>query len=224
MQPIPTSMIKQIYAVPTSIILMALLCCCAIKPPHEEGTFHKNDLVELVTLDPSIKLDIRYATSNNFTGRPVYTEARAFLQREAALALVRVNDKLKKQGYGILVYDGYRPWSITKIFWQVTPKSKKAFVANPKIGSKHNRGCAVDVSLYSLATGKAVEMVTDFDDMNDLANIYYKGGTAEQQHLKHLLIITMDEEGFTVLSKEWWHFDYKGWQKYRICDVPFVAL
>jgi D-alanyl-D-alanine dipeptidase len=217
-------MIKQIYAVPTAIILMALLCCCVIKPPHEEGTFHKNDLVELVTLDPSIKLDIRYATSNNFTGKPVYTEARAFLQREAALALVRVNEKLKKQGYGILVYDGYRPWSITKIFWQVTPKSKKAFVANPKIGSKHNRGCAVDVSLYSLATGKAVEMATDFDDMNDLANIYYKGGTAEQQHLNHLLIITMDEEGFTVLSKEWWHFDYKGWQKYRICDVPFVAL
>jgi D-alanyl-D-alanine dipeptidase len=217
-------MIKQGYAALTTTFLVVLLCSFVSKPPHEAGSFYKTDLVELVTLDSTIKLDIRYATSNNFTGRPVYAQARAFLQRQAAQALVRVNGRLKNRGYGILVYDGYRPWNVSKKFWQLTPRSKKSFVANPKTGSRHNRGCAVDVNLYNLATGKAVEMVTDFDAMNSLANIHYKGGSALQQHLKHLLIATMAKEGFTVLSREWWHFDFRGWQQYRICDVPFVEL
>src|SRR5262249_48038473 len=127
-------------------------------PPKETGQFRKPDLVELIGLDPTIKLDIRYATSNNFLGRPVYTEARAFLQRPAAEALVRANKALHKKGYGLVIHDGYRPWTVTKIFWDATPADKKQFVADPSQGSRHNRGCAVDLSMFELKTGRIVEM------------------------------------------------------------------
>src|SRR5690349_12854434 len=110
------------------LLLLALLLAGPFlqdAPPKEQGTFRQADLVELVTLDPSIKLDIRYATANNFVGRPVYTEARAFLQRPAAEALVRAHRSLRKQGYGLLIFDGYRPWAITKLFWDITPPAKR---------------------------------------------------------------------------------------------------
>src|SRR5262245_32780945 len=90
---------------------------CSQHPPKEKGTFRQPDLVELIKLDPTLHLDIRYATANNFLGRPVYTEARAFLQKPAAEALVRANQKVRGQGYGLVIFDGYRPWSVTKIFW-----------------------------------------------------------------------------------------------------------
>ena len=112
-----------------------LLNGCGVKPPHETGNFKQTDLVELVKLDSSIHLDIRYATSNNFVGRPVYKQARAFLQRPAAEALVRVNESLKPLGYGLVVFDGYRPWSVTNLFWKVTPADKHNFVADPAKGS-----------------------------------------------------------------------------------------
>jgi D-alanyl-D-alanine dipeptidase len=120
------------------------------QPPGSREPFRKPELVELVKLDPTIKLDIRYATTNNFLGTPVYTQARAFLQRPAAEALVRAHRELKAQGYGLIIHDGYRPWYVTEIFWEATPDDKKIFVANPAEGSKHNRGCAVDLSLYDL--------------------------------------------------------------------------
>src|SRR6266513_1249603 len=128
-------------------------------PPKETGDFLPSDLVELKKLDPTIKLEIRYATSNNFMGTAMYTQARAFLQRPAAEAVARANKKLRAQGYGLLIHDGYRPWYVTKMFWDATPDDKKIFVADPREGSRHNRGCAVDLSLYDLATGKPVEMV-----------------------------------------------------------------
>src|ERR1044071_3839037 len=117
------------------------LISCKTKPPVETGSFIKSDLVELIKLDPGIKLDIRYATSNNLVGRPVYSEARAFLQRPAAESLVKVNKELNKLGYGLLIFDGYRPWSVTKLFWDISPNVKKQFVADPRKGSRHNRGC-----------------------------------------------------------------------------------
>src|SRR6204780_5777028 len=110
------------------------------QPPHEQGAFLKPDLLELVRLDPTIKLDIRYATSNNFLGTPVYTQARAFMQRPAAEALVRAAHKLEPLGYGLLIHDAYRPWYVTKIFWDATPPEGKIFVADPSQGSRHNRG------------------------------------------------------------------------------------
>jgi zinc D-Ala-D-Ala dipeptidase len=192
--------------------------------PRETGNFHQPDLVELVKLDPTIKLDIRYATANNFVGKPVYQEARAFLQRPAAEALLRAHRKLKPQGYGLLIFDGYRPWAITKLFWDVTPPEKHNFVADPAKGSKHNRGCAVDLSLYELKTGKEVEMPGAYDEMTERSYPTYKGGTAEQRKLRDLLRRAMEAEGFTVNEYEWWHFDYKDWRRYPILNLSFAEL
>ena len=193
-------------------------------PPREHGQFRDADLVELVTVDPTIKLDIRYATPNNFVGRPVYTEARAFLQRPAAEALVRAHRGLKEKGYGVLVFDGYRPWSVTKLFWDLTPRAKREFVANPKEGSKHNRGCAVDLSLYDLALGTEVEMPSAYDEMTPRAYPSYAGGTPEQRASRERLRVAMEAEGFTVEPNEWWHFNYRDWRQYPILDIPFSAI
>jgi D-alanyl-D-alanine dipeptidase len=141
------------------------------RPPVETGPFRNPDLVEIIKLDPTIKLDIRYATKNNFFGKAVYKQPRAFLQRPAAEALVRVNQALRKQGYGVVVFDGYRPWSVTKAFWDATPLDKKIFVADPGKGSRHNRGCAVDLSLFDLKTGELVKMPSEYDEMTERAHI-----------------------------------------------------
>ncbi len=179
-------------------------------------------MVELITLDPTIKLDIRYATDNNFVGKKVYPEARAFLQKPPAKGVVAVHKKLKKQGLGLAVFDGYRPWSITKLFWEVTPEDKRIFVADPAKGSKHNRGCAIDLTIYDLKTGKLVEMPTDFDEFSERASPDYTGGTAEQRANRDLLRKLMEDEGFVVNANEWWHFDYKDWEKYAIYDISFA--
>src|SRR4051812_32405181 len=119
-------------------VLFAILFSSALAQtgPPKEANKREADLVELTKLSNTIKLDIRYATANNFVGKPVYPEARAFLQRPAAEALLRVHKELKKRGLGIVIFDGYRPWSITKLFWEVVPEDKRKFVANPEKGSK----------------------------------------------------------------------------------------
>jgi D-alanyl-D-alanine dipeptidase len=169
-------------------------------------------------------LDIRYATSNNLEGRPVYTEARAFLQRPAAEALVLVNKDLKQLGYGLLIFDGYRPWSVTKLFWDLTPQKDKIFVANPKEGSKHNRGCAADLSLYEIATGKEVQMTGVYDEMSERSYPNYTGGTAEQRKMRDLLRSKMEAHGFSVYEYEWWHFDFSDWKSYRIGNIQFSDI
>ena len=189
-------------------------------PPQEKNK-READLVELVTLDKTIKLDIRYATDNNFVGKRVYPEARAFLQKPAAKALLRVHKKLKKQGLGLVIFDGYRPWSITKLFWEVTPEDKRKFVANPAKGSKHNRGCAVDLSFYELKTGQLVPMPSEYDEFTERASPDYKGGTEQERANRELLRKMMEDEGFIVNPNEWWHFDYKDWEKYAIYDISF---
>ena len=204
--------------------LFIFISSCAIKPPYKKGDFRSPDLVELVKLDSTIRLDIRYATDNNFVDRPVYTQARAFLQRPAAEALISVHQKLKQQGFGILVFDGYRPWRVTKVFWEITPKDKKNFVANPRKGSMHNRGCAVDISLYDLSTGKEVEMTGQYDEMTERSFVSYPGGTESQRKNRDLLIATMEAEGFKVLKDEWWHFTYKDAELYNIADIPFEEI
>jgi D-alanyl-D-alanine dipeptidase len=206
------------------VISLPLLNSCATKPPHESGNFKATNLVELVKLDTSIHLDIRYATSNNLEGRPVYDEARAFLQKPAAVALVQVNQDLRKLGYGLLVFDGYRPWSVTKLFWDLTPKKDKIFVANPKEGSKHNRGCAVDLSLYEISTGKEVEMTGVYDEMSERSYPNYKGGTEEQRKMRDFLRSKMEAHGFRVYEYEWWHFDFSDWKSYRIGNIQFSEI
>ena len=194
------------------------------KPPEETGDFRPADLVELRKLDPTIKLEIRYATTNNLFGTVFYSEPRAFMQRPAAEAVVRINRKLKSAGYGLLVHDAYRPWYVTKVFWDATPDDKKIFVADPSKGSRHNRGCAVDITLYDLKTGKPVEMVSTYDETTDRAHPDYPGGTSLQRWHRDLLRREMESEGFTVYEAEWWHFDFKDWQKYRIGNVAFDQI
>ena len=196
----------------------------AAQPPPESGEFRQADLVELTKLDPTIKLEIRYATTNNFLGTIFYSEARAFMQRPAAEAVVRAHRKLKAQGYGLLVHDAYRPWYVTKVFWDATPDDKKIFVADPAKGSRHNRGCAVDLTLYYLKTKKPIEMVSTYDESTDRAYPDYPGGTSLQRWHRKLLRDAMEAEAFTVYAAEWWHFDYKDWQKYRIGNVTFDQI
>ncbi len=193
-------------------------------PPKEKGPFRPPDLVDLAALDPTLHLDIRYATPNNFTGRAVYAEAWAFLQRPAAEALLRVQRALAPRGYGLLIFDGYRPWSVTKLFWDVVPPEKHWFVANPAKGSKHNRGCAVDLSLYSLDTGREVVMPSPYDESSERAHPGYRGGSPEARAARDLLRAAMEKEGFQIDDEEWWHFNYKDWRHYPILDVPFDAI
>jgi D-alanyl-D-alanine dipeptidase len=196
----------------------------AASPPIEKGPFRKPELVELAALDNAIHIDIRYATSNDFLGMPVYTQARAFLQRPAAEALVRALRKLAPLGYGLLVHDGYRPWYVTKIFWEATPPEGKIFVADPAQGSRHNRGCAVDLTLYDLKTDEPIEMTGLYDEMSPRSYPNYPGGTSLQRWHRDLLRWAMESEGFTVYEYEWWHFDYKDWREYGIGNVPFEEL
>jgi CubicO group peptidase (beta-lactamase class C family)/D-alanyl-D-alanine dipeptidase len=196
----------------------------AAQPPHESGDFLKPDLVDLSTLDPSIHFDIRYATTNDFLGEPVYSEAKAYLQRPAAEALLRVDRKLKDMGYGLLIHDAYRPWYVTKIFWDATPDDKKIFVADPSQGSRHNRGCAVDLSLYDLKTSKPVEMTGVYDEMSERSYAFYPGGTSIEHWHRDILRRAMEAEGFQVYEFEWWHFDYKDWQRYPILNITFEQL
>jgi len=205
-------------------ILLASACVFAQTTPPREKNKREADLVELIALDKTIKLDVRYARTDNFVGKIVYAEARAFMQRPAAEAVVRVHRKLKKKGYGLIIFDGYRPWSVTKLFWEVTPEDKRKFVANPQTGSRHNRGCAVDLSMFDLKTGKLVEMPTDFDDFTDKANPNYEGATRAQKKNRDVLRRMMEGEGFTVNRNEWWHFDYKDWEKYAIYDIAFSEV
>jgi D-alanyl-D-alanine dipeptidase len=196
----------------------------AAKPPAETGEFRSTDLVELTRLDPSIKLDIRYASNRNFLGTPLYTQARAFLQRPAAEALLRAHRRLKRLGYGLLIHDGYRPWYVTKLFWDATPSGQHEFVANPATGSRHNRGCAVDLTLYDLRNGRPVEMPGTYDEFSQRSYPSYPGGTSRQRWFRELLRHAMEAQGFTVNPSEWWHFDYKDWKSYRIGNTPFEQL
>jgi D-alanyl-D-alanine dipeptidase len=212
------------HITPVRPVAELLPLALAASPPVEPGEFHPADLVELTTLDPTIKLDIRYATRRNFLGTPLYTQARAFLQRPAAEAVVRVQRALAAEGYGLLVHDAYRPWYVTKIFWDATPADKHNFVADPTTGSRHNRGCAVDLTLYDLKTGRAAEMPSLYDEMSERAYPTYAGGTAEQRRLRDVLRRHMEAEGFDVYEYEWWHFDYRDWKSYAIQNVRFEGI
>lgn len=192
--------------------------------PSTGGDFLPVELVDLSLLQASLRFDIRYATTNNFIGMACYESPKAFLQKPVAQALLRAHRKLAKWGYGILVYDAYRPWYVTKMFWDATPASQKDYVADPAKGSRHNRGAAVDVNLYDLATGKPVSMPSAYDDFSECAHVDYPGGTSLQRWHRSLLRMAMEEEGFCIYPQEWWHFDYRDWQKYPVLNISFAEL
>jgi D-alanyl-D-alanine dipeptidase len=193
-------------------------------PPVEEGDFLPPDLVDLVALDPTFRMDIRYATTNNFMGEVFYSSPRAFLQRPATEALIRAHDWLKERGYGLLIHDGYRPWYVTKMFWDATPDALRTFVADPASGSRHNRGCAIDLTLFDLESGDVVTMPAGYDEMSPRSHVDYPGGTARQRWHRKLLRDAMEAHGFTVYDAEWWHFDYEDWSRYRIDNQVFEEI
>ncbi len=216
----------------TGLMLAPLAACSrqADAPPRPVNAVdisalkHPSGLVELIKLDKDIRVDIRYATTSNFTGVVLYQQARAFLQAEAAEALLRALNQLKRKGFGLTIFDGYRPHAVTKYMWDVTPPAKRDFVANPAKGSRHNRGCAVDLTLHHLKSGAQVEMPSAYDDFSEKAAQDFMD--APKNAIRHRAILreAMQAEGFIAMSNEWWHFDYKDWQKFPIMDVPFEKM
>jgi len=196
----------------------------AASPPVENGDLRSPDLVELSSLDPTIRYDIRYATANNFMQSVFYREPHAFMQRPAAEAVVRAHRALSEYGLGLLIHDAYRPWYVTKMFFDATPEDQKVFVADPANGSRHNRGAAVDLTLYDLATGEPIQMVGGYDEFSERSYPDYVGGTSLQRWHRDLLRKAMEAEGFTIYEFEWWHFDYADWASYPISNLTFDQL
>jgi D-alanyl-D-alanine dipeptidase len=179
-------------------------------------------LTDLESMIPSIKKDIKYATVDNVTGKVLYASPRVFLRYPAAVALKKAAEELAANGIGILVYDAYRPYEITKKIWDFV--QNEDYAASPKTGSRHNRGCAIDLGLYDLKTGEMVVMPTVFDDFSVKAHHDYNELPLEVRVNRALLRTIMEKNGFLSLSTEWWHYDFSGWQNYSLMDIPFEGL
>lgn len=175
-----------------------------------------HDLVDITTVNPHIRLDIRYATTNNFTHKKVYARAQCYVRKSVAEKLNKVQQELEALGYGLLIWDGYRPLSVQAIFWNLVPDEQ--YVMPPAKGSRHNRGAAVDATLVKL-DGTPVQMPTDFDDFSEKAHRNYMDLPQEVINNRQLLAQVMYRNGFTGVDCEWWHFDDADWRSYPIEDV-----
>lgn len=193
-------------------------------PPAQPDTLLAPDLVDVAALDSTIRLDVRYATTNNFLGSRFYSTSRVFLQRPAAEAVVRASRWLRQHGYGLLIHDGYRPWFVTKVFWDATPPPLRWLVADPANGSRHNRGCAVDLELYDLATDAPVDMGGTYDEATPRSFPDYPVTSSLAAWHRELLRRALAQEGFVRTPQEWWHFDHRDWRRYPILNVTFEAL
>ena len=180
------------------------------------------ELVDLSTCIPGIQLDIRYATDNNFTGKQLYRQPKAYLRKPVADALKEVQKELNKKGLGLKIYDAYRPYDVTVQFYEMYRDS--VFVASPFNGSRHNRGCTVDLSVINLKTGKELDMPTPFDDFTEKAHINYRDLPARVIKNRELLKQVMHKHGFRVYADEWWHYDHQDWRKFPVMDIPFELL
>ena len=177
-------------------------------PPSLDSLDSHKKLIDLKKLDEEFKLDIRYASSNNFMRSKFYENERAFFDISAADRLIEAKNELKELGYGIIIFDAYRPWFVTKMFWEGTPENLKHFVANPENGSSHNKGCAIDIGLYDIETGESVTMISGYDEFTERAYPNYLGGSKRQRDIRDMLIKVMEKNDFTVYDYEWWHFNY----------------
>ena len=176
--------------------------------PANLGAGQQAQLVNLSQAVPGIKLDLRYAGADNCFGNVLNDDARAFLDVEAAAALNTVQLNLAEYGYGLLVWEAYRPWSISKLAYDALPPENKSMLPAPEVGFSHNTGRSVDVSLYSLATGEPVDMISDFDEPSIRQYASFAGGTELERYRRDLLRTQMQLAGFTASDMEWWHFDY----------------
>lgn len=179
-------------------------------------------MVDLATVIPSLQLEIKYAGTDNFTGSQHYPEPRAYLREPAATALQAAQQALSEQGLGIRIFDAYRPYSVTLTLWEYLRDER--YVAAPWTGSRHNRGCAVDMTLVELASGAALAMPTGYDDFSDRAHHDYADLPERVLCNRSLLVNVMREHGFAPLPTEWWHFDFNGWENFALLDLPFAAL
>lgn len=182
----------------------------------------EKELVDLEKFIPDIALDIRYATTNNFTGEKIYEQPRAFARRPVAEALKKAQEEFRGHGFGIKIFDAYRPYAATVKFYEVYPDT--TFVASPYVGSRHNRGCAIDMTLIDLVTGEELKMPTGYDAFVRQARPAYPLSDAEVRKNRSLLIAVMDRHGFRVNSSEWWHFDFRGYRSYEVLDIAFEEL
>ena len=179
-------------------------------------------LVEILPSKSGIKLDIRYATHNNFMGRQMYTQARAFARLPVYNALIQIEHDLSKQGLGLKIFDGYRPYSVTVKFYEMAKDT--TFVADPRKGSRHNRGCAIDLTLIDLKTGKELEMPTGYDSFSAAAAANYELAGVAASKNRQILQTVMLAHGFQIFPSEWWHFDFIGWDKFELLNISFSDL
>lgn len=182
----------------------------------------EKELVDLEKFIPGIVLDIRYSTTNNFTKEKIYYLAKAYSRRSVAQALKKAQADFAAQGYGIKIYDAYRPYSATVKFYELYHDT--TYVASPYRGSRHNRGCALDMTIVYLKTGKEVPMPTEFDSFKKEAWPTTSVKDPAIRKNRDLLIQVMERNGFKVNSSEWWHFDFVGYQKYEVMDIDFEEL
>jgi D-alanyl-D-alanine dipeptidase len=191
---------------------------------RRHAELHEVDFVNLAALDSSLRFDIRYARNDNFLKRAVYPSAHAFLLKHVAFDLLNVHEALAQHGFGLLIFDGYRPWDVTKIFWDESNEHDRKFLADPAQGSSHNRGCAVDLSMADLKTGLAVTMPSDFDEMNEKSYVDYVGGEPRARELRDLLQATMKSNSFTGIQNEWWHFNHASHRDFPNMNHSFQAI
>ncbi|MCU0948039.1 MAG: M15 family metallopeptidase [Porphyrobacter sp.] len=202
----------------------ALVAGCAGRAPAglvmpvDPAARARGDLVDLARFDPRLRFDIRYATPANFMGRVLYPVAKAVAQRPVAAALSRVQTRAEAAGYGLVIFDAYRPWRITRTMWEATPPDRREFVADPAIGSRHNRGCSIDLSLHR--GGVEVAMPSPYDDFTPAAYRSNTAAPAAALTASRMLEEWMVAEGFVPLANEWWHYDWADWRDFPIMDVP----
>jgi len=180
------------------------------------------ELIDLEDFVPGLVLDIRYATTNNFTGERIYNLAKAYARKPVADALAKIQADLKKMGLGIKIFDAYRPYKATVKFYEVYRDT--TYVASPYRGSRHNRGCALDLTVIDLDSGEELQMPTGYDSFKKEAWPSTPVSDPEIRKNRALLINVMQKHGFKVNSSEWWHFDFIGWQKYEVMDIDFEEL
>lgn len=193
-------------------------------PPVGKRRTARSDLVDLRSLAPDIRSDLAYVGTRNSWGFPLYDRDVVLLQRPAAQALGRVQQRVKKLGYGLLISDAYRPWHVTNFLYLAAPPEQRPYYANPKAGSHHNRGTTVDITLVELATGREVDMGYGPDELSERAATDYPGGTSLSRWHRLLLRQTMAAEGFRGLRKEWWHFRHIGPRPHRLINIGLDEL
>ena len=209
------------------VLLLVAACASGLYVVRDRATYERlaaadpdKRLVDLATL--GIPLDIRYATTNNFMKTQLYPVAKAYLRAPAAHALAEANRELATRGLGIKVFDAYRPYRVTVAMWE--PIKNPDYVADPAKGSRHNRGAAVDLTLIDLQTGAELPMPTPYDDFTPRARHDFSGLPPDAVHYRTLLREIMNKHGFDPLPSEWWHYDFRGWERFELMDVPLEAI